>query len=149
MTIHLGDEFGNEYNASNPVPTSITGSLANIPVELMKSKPTKVEIRGQLIPAGTYYALSILGGSFLASDGIKRVTGGFFSVDTFSNALYVNKYGESGVTQFYGSSTLSVTSKKNGELASIEMTVGKMQVFFYNADTSAHVVDFDLIGWPN
>jgi len=31
MTIHLGDEFGNEYNASNPVPTSIVGSLANAP----------------------------------------------------------------------------------------------------------------------
>ena len=48
MTIHLGDEFGNEYNKSNPVPTSITGSLANVG----KYQDLGLVIEGLILAAG-------------------------------------------------------------------------------------------------
>jgi hypothetical protein len=113
-------------------------------ITLTGSKPTKVEVRGVSVGAGAFYPVTV----FFAKDGIKRVTGGFKSADTFDNQLYAAKQSENGAITF--TTTGSVPGVKNNqELISQDMTTGSLKVYFQNKDTVAHTIDADAIGWAN
>lgn len=107
--------------------------------------PTIVTIRAQSVAAGQYYSAS----TFLAKNGIRKVGGTMSSPDSFSCALYGNYQAEDASKSFSTFGTTADAVSNSRLLPISDLVAGGCQIYFHNADTSAHVINADLVGWPN
>ena len=46
MTLHLGDESGNEYTAANPIPTKVVGSVITVTQDSLANATNTITIAG-------------------------------------------------------------------------------------------------------
>ena len=106
-------------------------------------KGTVISVRNQSVTAGGFLTV----GSFLLSEGVRRVGGTVRSADTFSMQLYIAYFGEDNATLGNiggGNTTVSV---KNVGLS--DMLSGKASIIFGNSDISPHTISVDAVGVPN
>lgn len=116
-----------------PLHTLVTGS-----------KATVVKTRNLSVPAGSFQKIA----TFKASDGVKAVTSSVVSDVSHSLQLYAQSEADDSSNN-YGNDGSGAAAVQRKMLDRVNMKSTQIAIVFNNADTIAHVINADSIGWTN